>query len=53
MAAMLKERAIAKLKKEVIDENGLPVMSPTALKLACMEHDGYETPELNDKLFLH
>ena len=53
MAAMLKERAIAKLKKEIIDKNGLPVMSPTALKLACLEHDGYETPELNDKLFLH
>ena len=53
MAAILKERALAKLRKATIGEDGLPVMSPMALKLACMEHDGYETPELNEKLFLH
>jgi hypothetical protein len=53
MASLLKDRAIAKLKKEIIDKDGFPIMSPAALKLACMEHDGYETPELNEKLFLH
>ena len=28
-------------------------MSLQALRLACLEHDGYETPALNEKLFLH
>jgi len=53
MAAILKERAIAKLRKEVMGKDGLPTMSLAAIKLACIEHDGYETPALNEKLFLH
>ena len=53
MAALLKERALERLRKQVRDVDGLPVMSPGALKLACLEHDGYEGPALNDKLFLH
>jgi dynein assembly factor 1 len=28
-------------------------MSPAEIRLSCMENDGYETPELNDKLYLH
>ena len=31
----------------------LPQMSPATLRMTCIEHDGYETPELNDKLYLH
>jgi dynein assembly factor 1, axonemal len=33
--------------------NGLPEMSLQEIKLSCMENNGYETPELNDKLYLH
>jgi hypothetical protein len=33
--------------------SGLPEMTPQALLEACKEHDGYETPELNDTLYLH
>ena len=33
--------------------DGLPQMTPAALRLACLEHDGYEGPALNDKLYLH
>ena len=53
MAALLKQRALDRLREQVRDADGLPVMSPAALKLACLEHDGYEGPALNDKLFLH
>eukprot|EP00605_Chrysophyceae_sp_TOSAG23-4_P001116 GSChrysophyteH1.ASY1.ANO1.1222.1 assembled CDS len=28
-------------------------MTPTALKLACLDNEGFETPALNDKLYLH
>lgn len=28
-------------------------MTPTLLRRLCIEQDGYETPELNDKLYLH
>merc|ERR1719498_1059426 len=53
MAALLKQRALERLRKEVRGADGLPVMSAAALKLSCLEHDGYEGPALNDKLFLH
>ena len=53
MAAILKERAIQRLKKALTDDNGLPTMSKEAILLACIENDGYENPELNEKLFLH
>ena len=33
--------------------NGSPVMSKELLRLICLANDGYETPELNDKLYLH
>jgi dynein assembly factor 1 len=32
---------------------GLPDMSAAEIRLSCLENDGYETPELNDKLYLH
>ena len=28
-------------------------MTPEEVKLSCLENNGYETPELNDKLYLH
>ena len=31
----------------------LPQMTSEILRLACIEHDGYETQELNDKIYLH
>lgn len=31
----------------------LPLTSFSAIPDACLKHDGYETPELNDKLYLH
>lgn len=34
-------------------DSGLPEMNATTLKLAALENGGYETPELNDKLYLH
>ena len=46
-------RAIERARKDVYDKDGLPEMSPAAVRLACLEHDGYETPALNTKLFLH
>lgn len=33
--------------------DGLPEMTVEEIKLACLENDGYETPELNEKLYLH
>ena len=32
---------------------GLPDMTPEEIRQSCIENDGYETPELNDKLYLH
>lgn len=32
---------------------GLPEMTLSELKLCALEHGGYETPELNDILYLH
>lgn len=32
---------------------GLPVMTPEVIAETCIENNGYETPELNDKLYLH
>lgn len=32
---------------------GTPVMSPEEIRLSCSENNGYEAPELNDKLYLH
>jgi hypothetical protein len=33
--------------------SGLPEMTSEVLVAACKEHDGYETPDLNDTLYLH
>lgn len=50
----LKGRLMKKALAEEAEESGsLPRMTPKRLLAACIEHDGYETPELNDKLYLH
>lgn len=47
-----KERArLSEMTKS--SSNGLPVMTPEEIRLSCRENDGYDTPELNDKLYLH
>ena len=36
-----------------IDEKGQTVMTPKFLKQLCRQHNGYSTPDLNDRLYLH
>ena len=33
--------------------SGLPEMTVAEVRLSCLENGGYESPELNDKLYLH
>ncbi|CAK9090666.1 Dynein axonemal assembly factor 1 (Leucine-rich repeat-containing protein 50) [Durusdinium trenchii] len=35
------------------DENGVPLMTAETVRCLCLQHDGYECPEINDKLYLH
>ena len=53
VADYLKKREVERTRAAVFDKSGLPVMNAAAIKLSCMEHDGYETPSLNEKLYLH
>ena len=53
IADYLKKRDLDRQRAAVFDKSGLPVMNAAAIKLSCMEHNGYETPSLNDKLYLH
>ena len=46
-----KERKKLDIKRG--SKNGLPDMTPEEIKQSCVENDGYETPELNEKLYLH
>jgi dynein assembly factor 1 len=43
-----KNEALAKQSSD-----GLPEMTREEIRLSCIENDGYETPELNEKLYLH
>lgn len=48
------ERERRRLDKKVKDSgSAFPDMTPEEVKLSCLENNGYETPELNDKLYLH
>ena len=46
----LQERADQRRKEAA---RGVPVMDMEALQEACRRHHGYESPELNEKLYLH
>jgi dynein assembly factor 1 len=35
------------------DDNGTPLMTPGTLRCCAVQNDGFETPECNDKLYLH
>lgn len=51
-----KERTRLNKLRESNEINGgssLPVMSKDEIRLCCLENDGYESAELNDKLYLH
>ena len=47
-----KERAKLELIRAE-SSTGLPEMTPAEIRQSCRENNGYETPELNDKLYLH
>jgi hypothetical protein len=35
------------------NKGGLPEMTEDEIRLSCLENDGYDSPELNEKLYLH
>eukprot|EP00904_Undaria_pinnatifida_P012526 jgi/Undpi1/8403/HiC_scaffold_25.g10871.m1 len=39
--------------KKDLDSSGLPIMTSEALRQVAIDDEGYETPELNDRLYLH
>lgn len=47
-----KERSRLNASKEE-SGTGLPEMTKEEIRLTCLENDGYDSPELNDKLYLH
>ena len=52
----LTDRQIAKAERAVMDTalvDGVPRMSFEAIKVSCLRNEGWETPELNDVLYLH
>lgn len=50
----LKERERKKAERSASkDPSGAPLMTPEAIRAAALEDDGYETAELNDRLYLH
>eukprot|EP01138_Halocafeteria_seosinensis_P010749 gb/GECG01010977.1/.p1 GENE.gb/GECG01010977.1/~~gb/GECG01010977.1/.p1 ORF type:complete len:744 (+),score=115.70 gb/GECG01010977.1/:1-2232(+) len=49
----LKRRRLRELEKKFVNENGLPVMTPERILASCIRNGGYETPNLNEKLYLH
>ena len=51
---LLTERAAARTRKEAAEAgDGVPTLTPARIVLSCREHDGFESPELNDRLYLH
>ena len=51
---VLTERAAARTRKEAAAAgDGIPTLTPARIVLSCREHDGFESPELNDRLYLH
>lgn len=48
--AYLKQRQVNKLRRKAQESTEI---TKEAILASCIENEGYETPELNDKLFLH
>jgi len=50
-----KEKDRKKLDKIAAETNslGVPTMTKDEIRQSCIENGGYETPELNDKIYLH
>lgn len=54
LATYFREKDRRKLAEKTQEsKTGLPEMTKEEIRLSCIENDGYDTPELNDKLFLH
>ena len=47
------EKQRKRLDAQAEEDGGLPRMTPEELRQTCLENEGYEAPELNDRLFLH
>lgn len=56
LSKYFKEKERKKLNEKAKDNEktlGLPEMTADEIRLSCIENNGYETPELNEKLYLH
>lgn len=54
VAAYFNEKERKKLDNKAKESrDGLPEMTADEVKLSCLENNGFETPELNDKIYLH
>jgi hypothetical protein len=54
LSAYFNERERRKLhSQQQKSSSAFPEMCEAEIRLSCMENNGYETPELNDKLYLH
>lgn len=54
LSAYFNEREKKRLETKTKEaNNGVPEMSVDEIRLTCLQNNGYETPELNDKLYLH
>lgn len=55
LAGYFKEKERKRLNEVVKTQSslGLPEMTHEEIRMSCIENNGYETPELNDKLYLH
>ena len=53
IASYFNEKEKRRLADITRSKGELPEMTADEIKLSCIENDGYDTPELNDKLYLH
>lgn len=54
ISSYFKEKERNRLDAKVrSNADGLPEMTEDEIKFTCLENDGYQTPELNEKLYLH
>lgn len=53
LSSYFNEKEKKRLESKAKENNGVPEMSEDEIRLSCLQNNGYETPELNDKLYLH